>query len=169
MFCPRCAKKFEADTSYCRTCGLSLDEVRRILSGEADTEPEIRRRPNFSLMQAGIAIFILGMVVALGNAALSTAIGFRPDIGKVIFLSMIAIGMLFLGLGFVFPRTRYIANRSKQDKELESTPAKSTSRLKARLEEPREAFLDVEFPKDDREPVNIEVSSVTEHTTRQLG
>jgi hypothetical protein len=169
MFCPRCAKKFEADTSYCRTCGLSLDEVRQILNGGADTEPEYRRRPNFSLMRAGIAIFILGMVVALGNAALSTAIGFSPDIGKVIFLSMIAVGMLFLGLGFVFQQKRYVTRRSNANTKSDPARTKSTSRLAAQLEEPREDFLEVEFPKDDREPVNAELPSVTEHTTRQLG
>ena len=103
MFCPRCAKKFEVDTSFCRNCGLSLDGVQKFVHGKAETEPEFRRRPNLSVMQIGIGIFILGLVIALGNVALRTAFGFSQDAGKVIFLSLVAIGMLFLGLGFVFP------------------------------------------------------------------
>ena len=169
MFCPRCAKKFESDISYCRTCGLSLDEVRKIVNGEADTEPEIRRGPNFGLMQAGISIFIFGMVVALANAALATAIGFSQDIGKAIFLSLIAVGMLLLGLAFVFPQKRYVKRRSKDINGADEIPSMSTAPLRDQLKGQREQFIDVDFRNTDRELVNTEVSSVTEHTTRQLG
>jgi len=166
MFCPRCAKKSDPNTSFCRTCGLSLDEVRAIVTGESASEPEFRYRPNFKIMQAGIAIFILGMVVALGNAALSTAFGFNKNIGTVIFLTMIAIGMAFLGIGFVFPQKRYAKRRpnfsSKEDIELETSP------LSPELAEGLELANDVEFPKDRRARSHAGMPSVTEHTTRQL-
>ena len=60
MYCPRCAKEFESGTSYCRTCGLSLDGVAAIVKGEAETEPEMRTAPNGKLMRIGIGTFILG-------------------------------------------------------------------------------------------------------------
>jgi hypothetical protein len=167
MFCPRCAKKFDPDTSYCRTCGLSLGGVREIVSGESGTEPEFKLRPNFKLMQIGIAIFIMGMVVALANAALSTAIGFKKDIGTVIFLTMIAIGMAFLGIGFVFPQKRYVKRRSNVEPTADETNLR-TAPLRSELNAGQASAIENEFPNEPREPLHVEVQSVTEHTTRQL-
>jgi len=167
MFCPRCAKKSDPNTSFCRTCGLSLDEVRGIVTGESASEPEFKYRPNAKIMQIGISIFILGMVVALANAALSTAFGFNKNIGTVVFLSMVAIGMAFLGTGFVFPQKRYAKRRSnfsskKEEIELETSP------LRPELADGLELANDVEFPKDRRARSHAELPSITEHTTRQL-
>lgn len=167
MFCPRYAKKFDPDTSYCRTCGLSLDGVREIVSGEAESEPEFKLRPNFKLMQIGIAIFIMGMVVALANAALSTAIGFNKDIGTVIFLTMVAIGMAFLGIGFVFPQKRYVKRRSSVEPTADENNL-MTGPLRNELHAGQASAVEFELADDQREPVHVDVPSVTEHTTRQL-
>src|SRR3954468_13993790 len=63
MYCPRCANKFESGTSYCRTCGLSLDQVSAIVSGEKESQPLVKSGPNRDLMRYGIGTFILGLVV----------------------------------------------------------------------------------------------------------
>jgi len=163
MFCPRCAKKSDPNTSFCRTCGLSLGEVRAIVTGESASEPEFKYRPNFKIMQIGIAIFILGMVVALASAALTSAFGFNKEIGKAIFLTIIAIGMLLLGLGFVFPTKRYVKRRSNVE---------STADLENLMTGPLRNELNSSpastFVHDTRQPVHADVPSVTEHTTRQL-
>ena len=70
LYCPRCGKPFSGDTSFCRTCGLSLDGVREIVSGEAASAPEMISRPNFKLMRLGIVTFIFGLVIGLLNGAL---------------------------------------------------------------------------------------------------
>ena len=120
-------------------------------------------------MQIGISIFILGMFVALANAALSTAIGFNKDIGKAIFLAIIAVGMLFLGLGFIFPQKHYTKRRTKAPlAEDETEPDRMTSSLNNVLANGQESAHEIEFPKDEREPIHAEIPSVTEHTTSQL-
>jgi hypothetical protein len=81
MYCPRCAKEFESGTSYCRTCGLSLDGVAAIVKGEAETEPEMRTAPNGKLMRIGTGTFILGLVAALGNAIVKN-LGLLPEVSR---------------------------------------------------------------------------------------
>src|SRR6478736_3464327 len=101
MYCPRCAKEFESGTSYCRTCGISLDGVAAIVKGEAETEPEVKTGPNRDLMRIGMGCFIFGIVIALGNAMVRD-LGLWPyDLGKYVFLTLVMIGMLLLGVGIV--------------------------------------------------------------------
>src|SRR3982750_1528146 len=103
MYCPRCAKEFDPGTAFCRTCGLSLDGVAAIVTGEAETEPEFRTGPNREIQRYGIASFILGTVIALGNAMVRD-LGLWPyDIGKYVFMTLIMLGLLLIGAGVVFP------------------------------------------------------------------
>ena len=163
MYCPRCSKVFSEGTSYCRSCGLSLDGVAEIVSGEAETAPELKFRPNDKIMRLGIAVFILGLVVALGNAALAAAFSLPEVYGKVIFLSCVAFGMLLLGAGFVFPKQTY-TKRSRRS-------LFRTART-APLDELPSADRNIDdfgFSTGARETVSSEPGSVTDHTTRRLG
>jgi hypothetical protein len=98
-----------------------------------------------------MAVFILGLVVALLNAALAGLTGIPEVYGKTFFLVMVAVGMTCLGLGMIIPRrgktNRVFAPKPVQ-KEL-SFPA-TTHPLRPNREE--------EFA----------VPSVTENTTRNL-
>ena len=160
MYCPRCSKEFDAGTAYCRTCGLSLDGVSAIVTGEAETEPEFKTGPNRELSRAGVALFILGTVVALGNAMVRD-LGLWPyDIGKYIFMLLIMAGLLLIGAGTVFPKKRYVKN--KRGTAAEREKGLRTGRL-------------VELPSADRSVDDIAASfrtrepdSVTDSTTRQL-
>src|SRR5690242_3148765 len=98
MYCPRCSKEFEAGTSYCRICGLSLESVAQIVKGEAETEPEMRKGPNGNLTRAGIGSFILGGVIGLSipifkNLELFTA----AAVARYVFLVFVMLAMLMLG------------------------------------------------------------------------
>jgi len=163
MYCPRCSKEFEAGTSYCRTCGLSLDGVATIVKGEAGSEPEYRTGPNGTLVRSGIGIFVLGTVVALGNAMAREFVGPWPyDLGKYVFMVLIMIGLLLIGAGTVFPKKRYVKKKSgsgpesKRDKEL------TTGRFE-QLPAAERSVDDIVSRVRSREP-----GSVTEPTTRHL-
>lgn len=167
LFCPRCSNQFSDGTSYCRSCGLSLDAVSKIVNGEAETAPEVTTRPNFKIMRLGIGLFILGLVIGLINGALRD-FGLYPDAyGKMVFMIIVAAGMLMLGAGFVFPTKKYKKRKPAVLADHDSEATLDTSPLVGQLEEARVSANEIEFPTDDRE--KVPVGSVTEHTTRNLG
>jgi hypothetical protein len=162
MYCPRCAKEFESGTSYCRTCGLSLDGVATIVKGEAETEPEFKTGPNRDLMRIGFGCFIFGIVIALGNA-LVRDLGLWPyDFGKYVFLILVMVGMLLLGVGIVFPKKRYVKRKRSTLPERDEEKQLRTNRLD-QLPHAKRSVDDLVSQVRSREP-----GSVTEPTTRQL-
>ena len=162
MYCPRCAKEFEAGTAYCRTCGLSLDQVAAIVTGEQATEPEIKTSPNRNLVRYGIGFFILGTVIALANAMIK-GLGLFPEaIGKYIFMSFVILGMLLIGIGVVFPQKRYVKRKGRSVGEGGQQNVLATAHLDG-LPSADRNIDDIAAINNTREP-----DSVTEHTTRQL-
>lgn len=166
LFCPRCGNRFVADISYCRTCGLSLDGVSEIVNGEAASAPEVRTRPNFKLFRLGIGLFILGLVVGLINGALRDFELYPNSYGKTLFLAIIAVGMLLLGAGFVFPTKRYA--KRKPGETTGSKARLDTAPLAGQLSTPANDIDFLEFPNDHRDLEAVPVGSVTEQTTRNL-
>ena len=163
MYCPRCSKEFESGTSYCRTCGLSLDGVVGIVKGEAETEPEIRTGPNGSLVRAGIGSFILGAVIGLSVPLFKNLEFFAAAaIARYVFLVFIMVALLLLGAGNVFPQKRYVKKKKAVLQETDEKPAVPTGRLE-QLPPSERSVDDFLMPANSREP-----DSVTEHTTRQL-
>lgn len=166
LFCPRCAQPFDSGTKFCRTCGLALDGVSEIVNGEAANAPEVKWQPNFKLMRIGIGLFILGLVIALSNAALRDLGLFPESYGKMLFLALAALGMLMLGAGFVFPTRKYTKRKSSNiaapDLFLDTAP------LAGELGAAKTDLNELEFRKDGRDLEAIPVGSVTEHTTRNL-
>ncbi len=162
LYCPRCGKQFSPETIYCRSCGLSLDGVSKIVSGEADDAPEMTSRPNWKLMRVGIGLFILGLVIGLANGAIRDFELFPQAYGKVVFMAMVALGMLMLGAGFLFPTKQYKKRRSRS----QTAPDLEAASLREQLN--AQAADDLVFPIETRELDPIAVGSVTENTTRNL-
>jgi hypothetical protein len=162
MYCPRCTKEFEPGTAFCRTCGLPLDQVAAIVNGERDTEPEVKTSPNRNLMRYGMGVFILGLVIALGNAILKDFGLFPEAIGKYIFLSLVMVGMGLIGAGVVFPQKRYVKRKGRAPRNVELQEALATANLD-RLPSADRSIDDFTLSTNSREP-----DSVTDHTTRQL-
>lgn len=161
LFCPRCGKQFTSETIYCRACGLSLNGVVEIVSGEANDAPELISRPNWKLMRAGIGLFIFGLVIGLANGAIRDFDLFPQAYGKMVFMAMVALGMLVLGAGFLFPTKQYKKRKA------------STNSATLNTEPPQEQLNpananDMIFPVDTRELEPAFVGSVTENTTRNL-
>ncbi len=163
MYCPRCSKEFESATSYCRTCGLSLEGVSEIVQGEAESEPEIRSGPNSKLTRIGIGVAFLGMFSGL-CVALFVSVGLESAaaVAKVMFILLVMAGLLIIGTGFVFPQKRYVKKRQKVSANAEEGGRLATVNLE-QLPSADQSLDNFVFPADSREP-----DSVTEHTTRQL-
>lgn len=161
LYCPRCGKGFASETSFCRTCGLSLDGVSEIVDGEAESAPQMVSRPNFKLMRVGIGLFIFGLVVGLLNGALKDFDLFPQAYGKLVFMAMVALGMLMLGAGFLFPTKHY-----KKRKPPSKSPTLGTATPKEQLNPA--GLNDIILPINTRELEPVAVGSVTESTTRNL-
>lgn len=170
LYCPRCSKPFSSDTSYCRTCGLSLEGVSEIVSGEAASAPVMTSQPNFKTMRIGMGLFILGLVIGLLNGALRDFDLYPQAYGKMIFLLFIALGLLTIGSGFVFPTKKYTKRKLPRSiTEFDSEQQVHTAPLKGQLDAAYASVNDIAFPKDGREFESVPVGSVTEQTTRNLG
>ena len=164
LYCPRCSNRFSVDTSYCRSCGLSLEAVSKIVTGEAANAPEIHTRPNFKLMRLGIGLFVLGLVIGLINGALRD-FGLYPDsYGKMLFMVIVAAGMLMLGAGFILPKKTYKKRSSLQNEPMYL----DTAPLAGELNAARVEGGGIRFPANRRVPDNQPAGSVTESTTRDL-
>lgn len=161
LYCPRCSKPFSNGASYCRGCGLSLDAVGKIVTGEAANAPEIQTRPNFKLMRLGIGLFILGLVIGLINGALRD-FGLYPDAyGKMLFMVIVAGGMLMLGAGFVFPIKKYIKVRTAEFEATSDTEKAPSELVDANFD----SYIS---PRNTRPLEQQPLASVTESTTRDL-
>lgn len=170
LYCPRCAKAFTTDTSYCRTCGLALDKIAGIVTGDAENAPLTVRRPNFTFVRYGLVLFILGLVIGLVNGMLRDFELYPDRYGKMIFLAVIAIAMLTMGSAFVFQNTVYKKRKGTASPAAgDDTPAAfQTAPLAGELPAPdTNEFINpvIDFP---RERVMAEPGSVTERTTRNL-
>ncbi len=164
MYCPRCANGFQEGTAYCRSCGLSLDGVSRIVTGEAASAPAMRRRPNSFALRTGLALFLIGTVLGMANLVVRD-LGIFPEIyGKIVFLTFVALGLLGIGSAVVFPSKKYVKpKREDMPRGLETAP------LPEQLSEPGINNIENAFPNADRSRLSVEPGSVTEKTTRQLG
>ncbi len=169
MYCPRCGKQFSEKTSYCRTCGLSLDGVSEIVSGEADTAPATSAHPNPTVMRVGMGLAIFGTILGLINVGLKGLDLYPQQYGKLIFLAFFVAGIATLGAAFLFPSKKYSKRkRPESTSDPISTAQLDTAPLMNELPSAKLRDIDINFPKDSREPVPVEPQSVTEHTTRHL-
>lgn len=162
MYCPRCASKFEANTSFCRTCGLALDGVDKIVEGDAANAPEVRTRPRGNTIRLGIGLFMLGTAFGLANILIREVL---PEIyGKTAFLFFVITGMLTIAIGFLFPKKQYM-KRSRPEartNDLASSPAV------ALLPNAGRNVDDLVMPRSS-DDLMTEPASVTDRTTRRLG
>jgi len=169
LYCPRCGKQFTDGTAFCRICGLSLDGVSKIVTDEASEAPITTSRPNFKVMRIGIGLFILGLAIGLINGAVRD-LGLFPDAyGKMVFLTLVAAGMLTLGAGFLFPTKKYTKRKPASSTAQSGSETKlDTAQLAGKLSPADGDVHDINFPAERREPMTVERGSVTEHTTRNL-
>jgi len=169
LYCPRCGSQFTGNISYCRTCGLSLDGVSEIVNGEAASAPVIISRPNFKAFRIGIGLVILGLAVGLINGALRDLDLFPQSYGKMLFLFLVAAGMLTMGAGFVFPTKKYAKQKASRSTVQKDADEKlDTAPLAGKLNSAYDSPDEIHFPKDGREFEMAEAGSVTEQTTRNL-
>jgi hypothetical protein len=164
MYCPRCAKKFDLGTAFCRTCGLSLDDVSAIVSGEKESQPIVKSVPNRDLVRYGIGTVILATVVGLGHGALKDFHLYPESVGKFVVLTMLMIGIVLVGSGLLFPKKKYINQTERRRGESDKPSALPTSDL-GLLSSADRSIDEIAFPSAtaSREP-----DSVTENTTREL-
>ena len=162
MYCPRCGNKFESGTAFCRTCGLSLDGVSAIVSGETENEPIVKSVPNRDLVRYGIGTVILATVIGLGHGALKDFHLYPESVGKFVVLTMLMIGIVLIGSGVLFPKKKYINQKGSAPRKDDEQTSLPTANLHV-LPTADRSVADIVFPTNTREP-----ASVTENTTRHL-
>ena len=169
LYCPRCAKRFSSETSYCRTCGLSLEGVTEIVSGDAANAPVTSTRPNPTAIRLGIGLVLLGTVLGMINGVIKD-LGLYPEIyGKAVFIAFVAAGLLSLGAAVVFPSKKYTKRKDLNSNAESDYPGQlETAPLMSELPSPDLNDLEINFPKGIRDPTGVEPGSVTEQTTRSL-
>jgi hypothetical protein len=163
IYCPRCSKPADLGTKYCRTCGLSLDGVSEIVSGETASSPEIKTRPNNTAIRIGIGLFLLGTALGLANVIVRELNLFPERYGKMIFVSFIIAGLVSMGVSFVFPQKRYVKKGRTGKEDIAETGRDLSTAELGRLPS-AERNIDDFISADGRH----EPDSVTEHTTHQL-
>jgi hypothetical protein len=165
LYCPRCAKPASPDTSYCRSCGLALDGIAEILKGDAANAPAVPPRRGFTTFGIGLGIFTLGLAIAILNAALRDFNLYPDKYGKMVFLVLIAAGLLTLSYSLIM-QFRRLAEQKSLDKHERPTALLETTSHPQQL--PGADTNEIIFPTNVRKPAMAETPSVTENTTRHL-
>lgn len=161
MFCPRCSTRYDDQVQYCRACGLALNEITKIVSGDGTEAGKVVSKPNFTLMRFGFALFILGVAIALLNAAVKD-LGLVPEIyGKVTFMLMVSAGMLLMGSSFIFPTRTFRPTKGLNGPTRPVSPP--TTGPMGELPDGARSLNDLATA-----GLNDGVPSVVENTTRQL-
>lgn len=168
IYCPRCGKQAATETSFCRDCGLALDGVATIVNADAANISETKTKPNYKMIRVGIALFILGTVLGLANIIVRDLDLFPEIYGKAIFLSFVIVGLLSIGLSFLFPKKVY-KKRKRIGVEADVANLLNTGPLGEQLPPAEIIEAAISFPKGAREHAVTEPASVTESTTRNLG
>lgn len=169
LYCPRCGKQFGGEISYCRTCGLSLDGVSEIVSGDAVNAPVTSTRPNPTAIRLGIGLFLLGTILGLIHLAIRDLDLFPEIYGKAVFFILIAAGLLSMGAAAVFPSKKYTKRKDSNSISESDSPSRfDAAPMAGQLSSANPAEYDIGGLLDGREPVRAERGSVTEHTTRNL-
>jgi len=160
MFCPKCGVATSEDAVYCRSCGLSLIPIAEMVAGEPlERGSALGIRSREGIGRLGLATFILGLVVALLNAAFSKQFDFPDLYGKTIFLTLIAVGMLVMALSLFLPSYRRTRHKSAPSRTVPEAAVTVRLQPAAAADEARMGLV------RDLDPV----PSVTDHTTRNLG
>ncbi len=85
MFCPQCGAQTEQQTKFCKSCGLKLTELARIVEPPVETPPQTAERTRRekwlwegSLVTLMSVIIQLFLFIVFGLATWSLMSGFRP-------------------------------------------------------------------------------------------
>ncbi len=82
MFCPNCASEIEIEQKFCRSCGLKLDEILRVVAEQIPSEEFAKLQKRKELFEK-LGIFSLSSFGVIGIAFFFS---------KVIYYKMILIG-----------------------------------------------------------------------------
>ena len=159
MYCPNCSAEALTKQKFCRSCGLELDAVASLISGQNISKPET---PKQTLSGRERAMLIWGMILSLGalaagsslkilwNEHIQVAGDFTP------YLLPITLLLLFLGVGMMcYPFLHMIAPRARPGQPLSSKSERTTE-------------LTAELTAEPTPELPPEKPSVTEQTTKFL-
>ncbi len=153
MHCPSCGSHASEQQKFCRACGMNLDDLAERVAAHQGTASAAKRK--FDSLLSGIGLwmalggggaFVLMMLLALVSEAFDLlSKGTINFIGEKV--AVIALSSLFLGIGLLaLPHLLPLVWKPKRNRSPQSVTT-------VELAEP---------------PLLTNVSSVTEHTTRNL-
>ena len=147
MYCPNCSREAPADQKFCRACGMELQAVAELVSGQSHlTIREPAKQNAFQVQQR--AMLVWGFVITFGAAAVGASIkllgkeGIHPIGEYTPFVSVLALLAAFVGMGMMCYPFLQAMSPGARAKQRRSTKTQPTARL-----------------------LNEEPSSITEHAT----
>lgn len=106
MYCPNCSTEASTGQKFCRSCGMELQAVAELISGQSDVAKPERPKGEF-LNERQRAMLILGMIMTLGAVAVGSSL---KILGKehiqvagdfTPYLMVIMLLTLFFGIGLM--------------------------------------------------------------------
>jgi hypothetical protein len=146
MHCPNCGKPAAGDQQFCRSCGMSLEAVGKLVVQHSSSSVEVQRRNDkVAMEQAAIRTMfnwlILGMII-LGAGVAMIIVNKNFDIGK--WFSLLASFFILGGTGVA---TAGVLNPLRQAANFTGSPNQKS------------------LPTN---PVPDELPSITERTTQLI-
>jgi predicted RNA-binding Zn-ribbon protein involved in translation (DUF1610 family) len=157
MHCPSCGAETSLDQRFCRSCGMDLESVSKLVVAHSSPDllklekarcKKVRQERIYQSFKFGLSMFVLGMAGLFITKTLGFPKSYNLIGGLLLFLAM---GLMIRGM---LPAMRDSASRSKKL----PTSARTTSELS-------EAEATKELPSAR---VPVPVASVTERTTQLI-
>ena len=121
MHCPNCGKPAAGDQQFCRSCGMSLETIGKLVAQHSGSPVEVQRRSDkVAMEQAAVRTMfnwlMLGMII-LGIGVAMIVVNKNFDIGK-----WFSVLSSFLMLGGVGVATAGVLNAVRQGTGIAGPP-----------------------------------------------
>jgi hypothetical protein len=172
MYCPQCGTQTEQKTKFCKSCGLKLADHARLLEepreAERMTQEQGRREKRMMVGVAFTMVTALNLIIFLtvfGSVTLPHLEG-RAFQASLIMLLVFLLASIVTGAVGIFNIISSGFFKNIRERQLRAELAL--------LEQKRKALEEINFPINQAVPesprmkAEAEMTSVTEHTTREL-
>jgi hypothetical protein len=132
MFCPNCATQVGEGQKFCRSCGLQLDAITRIVSGspvEEQRDIDQGRKTLPRSLRLGVVTIMLGLLTGCLIPIVAGLLSYYPALSPLIPILAGMAGLFLFGGVIIMFLMESTGTRAKKSRKKILPPAEDTNKL----------------------------------------